>query len=145
MDEKILDRTASHLLALVNFSHNQFINSEHSMTGANAAQYRLLGRLMKEGMLSMSALGNRLYISRPYMTNLVDALIKEGYVRREADPGDRRVINISITEDGLKHLKEAHSRYKNYVKEILAGLNKGDLEKLCTSAENVELILKKLG
>ena len=83
MDEKILDRTASHLLALVNFSHNQFINSEHSMTGANAAQYRLLGRLMKEGMLSMSVLGNRLYISRPYMTNLVDALIKEGYVRRE--------------------------------------------------------------
>jgi len=144
MDETTLDLTAGHLLTLVLFSHKQLLSTDHSMAGVKAAQYRLLGRLMKEGTLSMSTLGNRLYISRPYMTNLVDGLIKDGYVRRDNDIVDRRVINISITESGLKHLKLAHSQYKNYVKDLLAGLNPEDLETLCASTEKVETILKKL-
>jgi len=144
MDETTLDLTAGHLLTLVFFSHKQFLSTDNSMTGVKAAQYRLLGHLMKKGTLSMSALGNRLYISRPYMTNLVDGLIKDGYVRRENDAGDRRVINISITENGLKHLRQAHSQYKNHVKDLLSGLNPVDLEILCASTEKVESILKKL-
>jgi DNA-binding MarR family transcriptional regulator len=144
MNETMIDRAASHMLTLVIFAHKQFLNTEHSMTGVKAAQYRLLGHLMKEGTLSMSALGNRLYISRPYMTNLVDLLLKEGYVMRKSDEKDRRVINISITESGLKHLKEVHSKYKCYVKDLLAGLNPGDLETLCVSTEKVDSILKKL-
>lgn len=144
MDEITLDRTASHLLTLLIFYHKQLFKTEHGITGVQAAQYRLLGRLMKEGTLSMSALGSRLYISKPYMTSLVDALIKEGYVVRQPDQSDRRVINISITESGLKHLHKAHNLYKRCVKDLLADLNAQDLEDLCISAEKVVSILAKV-
>jgi DNA-binding MarR family transcriptional regulator len=144
MDETTLDKTAGHLLTLLILSHKPLFKNEHGVTGVQAAQYRLLGCLMKGGTLSMSVLGNRLYISKPYMTSLVDALIAEGYVERQPDLRDRRVINISITENGLKHLYEAHRMYKGSMKGLLSSLTTQDLDDLCTSAETVVSILAKV-
>ncbi len=144
MDVTTLDRAAGNILALLVFYQKQLFKSEHGITGVQAAQYRLLGILKKEGMLSMTALGTRLYISKPYMTNLVDALIKDGYVERQPNLKDRRVINISITEAGIQHLHEAHRLYKNGIKNILADLNEEDLNNLCASSEVVASILGKI-
>ncbi len=144
MDVTTLDRAAGNILALLVFYHKQLFKTEHGISGVQAAQYRLLGHLKKEGTLSMTALGTRLYISKPYMTSLVDALIKEGYVERLSDANDRRVINISITEAGKQHLLEAHRLYKDGIKNLLADLDEEDLNKLCDSSEVVSSILGKL-
>ncbi len=144
MDDTTLDRTAGHLLALLFFYHKQLFKQECGIAGVQAAQYRLLGLLMKEGSLSMSALGTRLYISKPYMTSLVDALIKDGLVERQSDLKDRRVINITITKKGMEQLESAKSLYNNHVKHIISGLSPEDLETLCISAEKVTSILSKI-
>jgi len=144
MDDTTLDRTAGYLLALLFFYHKQLFKQECGITGVQAAQYRLLGMLMKEGSLSMSALGTRLYISKPYMTSLVDALIKDGLVERLSDLKDRRVINITITAKGIDQLENAKCLYKMSVKQIISGLNPQDLENLCISAEKVSSILSKI-
>ncbi|PKL59569.1 MAG: hypothetical protein CVV33_07150 [Methanomicrobiales archaeon HGW-Methanomicrobiales-4] len=144
MDDITLDRTAGHLLALLFFYHKQLFKQECGITGVQAAQYRLLGMLMKEGSLSMSALGTRLYISKPYMTSLVDGLIKDGLVERQSDLKDRRVINITITAKGRDQLEHAKCLYKRNVKQIISGLGSQDMEALCTSAEKVSSILSKI-
>ena len=144
MDDTTLDETAGHLLALLFFYHKQLFKQEYGISGVQAAQYRLLGTLMKEGSLSMSALGTRLYISKPYMTSLVDALIKDGLVERQSDLKDRRVINITITAKGMEQLKSAKCLYKNNVKQILSVLSAQDLKTLCSSAENVASSLSKI-
>jgi DNA-binding MarR family transcriptional regulator len=144
MNATTLDRTAGNILALLVFYHKQLFKSEHGITGVQAAQYRLLGLLKKEGTQSMTALGTRLFISKPYMTSLVDALIMEGWVERQPDTKDRRVINIMITEAGNQHLHEAHDLYKSGVKKLLADLDENDLSDLCASSEMVATILKKI-
>jgi DNA-binding MarR family transcriptional regulator len=144
MDETTLDRTAGHLLALLFFYHKQLFKQECGISGVQAAQYRLLGMLMKEGSLSMSTLGTRLYISKPYMTSLVDALIKDGLVERQSDLTDRRVIRISITPKGMEQLESAKSIYINSVKHILTELSPEDLETLCSAAGKVTAILGKI-
>ena len=144
MDNTTLDRAAGHLLALLFFSHKQLFKQECGISGVQAAQFRLLGMLRKEGSLSMTALGARLYISKPYMTSLVDALIKDGLVERKSDLKDRRVINITITQKGIDQLKNAKSLYEKSFKEIISGLSMQDLEELCISAEKVSSILSKI-
>jgi DNA-binding MarR family transcriptional regulator len=144
MDDITLDRTAGYLLALLFFYHKQLFKQEHGITGVQAAQYRLLGMLMKNGSLSMSALGTRLYISKPYMTSLVDALIKDGFVERQSDLKDRRVIKVIITAKGISQLENAKCLYKKNVKQIISGLSTQDLETLCTSVEKVASILSKI-
>jgi DNA-binding MarR family transcriptional regulator len=62
-------------------------------------QYRVLG-LLAGGDARASHLAHRLAVSKPTVTALVDSLVERGYVSREAAPGDRRAITVSITPTG---------------------------------------------
>ena len=99
---------------------------------------------MKAGTLPVSEIGRRLYISKPYMTALIDTLIEGGFVQRQPDLADRRVINITITEQGKKYLKQSVTLYKKDLKELLSVLDDADLEELCTSLESLKAILAKI-
>jgi len=146
MTDIIKDSVAENLIALLPFYHKKIFGpGGQGITGMQAARYRLLGALMKgETPLSMSELGKRQYLSKPYMTILVDQLIQDGYVRRIPDPGDRRVINIAITPEGKTHLTQAASRYKETIKNMLSELDNEDLEELCRSLEKLRIILAKI-
>jgi DNA-binding MarR family transcriptional regulator len=126
------------------FYHKHIVRTGYGITGIQAAQYRVLGVLMKAGTLPMSEIGRRLYISKPYMTALIDTLIKDGLVERTPDLADRRVINISITEPGKKHLKQSITLYKNDLKDLLSTLDEHDLKELCSSLESLKAILGKI-
>lgn len=146
MTDIIKEKVAENLIALLPFYHKKIFGpGGQGITGMQAAQYRLLGVLMKEGTpLSMSELGKRQYISKPYMTILVDQLILDGYVHRIPDTGDRRVINIAITADGKRHLKQTVSRSKETIKNMLSELDSQDLEDLCQSLEKLRNIISKI-
>lgn len=144
MADEMRDRVAEHLLALMPLYHKKILQSGHGITGMQAAQHRVLGVLLRDGTLPMSEIGKRLYISKPYMTALVDTLIDAGYVERLPDPEDRRVINIAITQQGKKHLRQGGALYKNDLKILLSSLDENDLEVLCTSLENLRGILAKV-
>jgi DNA-binding MarR family transcriptional regulator len=143
--EDLRDRIAVLMLSILPFYHKKIFRSGHCATGIHAAQYRTLGVLMREGTpLTMSELGKRLYISKPYMTVLVDQLIRDGYVERMPDTRDRRVINISITPAGSRHLRRAGAEYKTDIKAILSDLNDEDLKELCLSLEKLHRIFAKI-
>ena len=146
MTDIIRERVAENLIALLPFYHKKIFGpGGQGITGMQAAQYRTLGVLMRGGTpISMSELGKRQYISKPYMTVLVDQLIQYGYVQRIPDTTDRRVINIAITAEGKRHLKQAASRYKETVKNMLSELDSQDLEDLCQSLEKLRNIISKI-
>lgn len=145
MSEPIKERIAESLVALLPFYHKKVFRLRRGVTGMQVAQYRTLGILMREGgPLPMSELGKRLYISKPYMTVLVDQLIQDGYVRRIRDPADRRVIKITITPSGGRHLKQAGAIYKETIMDTLSGLNQDDLEDLCQSLEKIRNIISRI-
>jgi DNA-binding MarR family transcriptional regulator len=139
-----LDRAADDLLTLMPFYHKHIMKTGYGITGLQAAQYRVLGVLMKAGTLPVSEIGRRLYISKPYMTALIDTLISGGFVQRQPDLTDRRVINITITEQGKKYLKQSVILYKKDLQELLSFLDDTDLEELCTSLESLKAILAKI-
>jgi DNA-binding MarR family transcriptional regulator len=141
----IKERIAENLMALLPFYHKKIFSPGLGTTGMQTAQYRMLGILMREGTtLPMSELGKRMYLSKPYMTMLVDQLITDGHVQRIPDTRDRRVINIAITDEGRRHLKQAASRYKENVKNILSDLDRQDLEDLCQSLEKLRNIISRI-
>lgn len=139
-----LDRAADDLLTMMPFYHKHIMKTGYGITGLQSAQYRVLGVLMKAGTLPVSEIGRRLYISKPYMTALIDTLIEGGFVQRQPDLTDRRVINITITEQGKKYLKQSVSLYKKDLKELLSILGDAELEELCTSLESLKAILAKI-
>lgn len=67
-------------------------------------QFDVLAQLCREEEgLTFSALSERLLVTAGNLTGIVDRLEKQGYVRRETNPRDRRQTFIRVTEEGHKY------------------------------------------
>ncbi len=66
------------------------------------ARYELLVLLTfsKEGVLPLGKMGDRLMLHQASVTNLVDRLEQQGYVRRVPHPTDRRTTLAELTTEG---------------------------------------------
>jgi long-chain acyl-CoA synthetase len=69
-------------------------------------QYRIL-ILLDEGKVEASALADKLAVSRPSVTAVVDGLVTRGLVERHHDSGDRRRVGHDITSEGRLILDRA--------------------------------------
>jgi DNA-binding MarR family transcriptional regulator len=94
---------------------------------------RQLGVLyaLRDGPLSPGQLARRLRVTPAVITGLLDRLEPHGYVRREADPEDRRRLRLVLTPSGQEVAQE--------VRQSLAG----DMAAQFESASPAEL--KELG
>jgi DNA-binding MarR family transcriptional regulator len=144
MVSDLTDRVANSLLELMPLYHRYIFKTGPAISGIRIAQYRVLGLLMKSGPHSMSGIGRQLYISKPSMTTLADTLIENGWIERHNNPDDRRVINLSITTQGKKHLQQAFEIYRSDVKKLISGLDDRDLQHLSASLEDIRQIFTKL-
>jgi len=68
--------------------------------GISISQCYILDALAEEGDLSMQQLARRMFKSVSTMTRVVGQLVRRGHVRRRQDPGDRRIVHVSITPQG---------------------------------------------
>jgi DNA-binding MarR family transcriptional regulator len=95
-------------------------------TGLSLPQYRVLAYL-SDGDAAASALADRLAVSPPSVTSLVDGLLARSLVtRRHHDTGDRRRVSLAITAEGRRVLADADQAASDQLKEV-AGLL-GDAE-----------------
>jgi len=81
---------------------------EHGLAAVDltVAQYRVLV-LLADGSAASSSLADRLTVSPPSVTAVVDGLVTRGLVVRSPDPDDRRRWNLALTDDGIRVLHEA--------------------------------------
>ena len=101
----------------------------------------VLGSLKRNGVQSMSDIGKCLAMPKPHVTVLVDKLIEEGYVERQNDPNDRRIVNISITEKGMEVFQEIKQTLAENMKIKLLNLTVEDKEILAVATQQVKDIL----
>ena len=93
----------------------------------SAAGGLVLGILRDHGPMSPSALGERLIVTRATVTGLVDSLEQHGFVRRSANPTDRRSLVVQITPAGHAVLQELRTIVHRNEKAWLSGLSDPDL------------------
>lgn len=78
-------------------------------TGLSLPQYQLLSMVRSGGERS-ARLADKLAVRKPTLTAAADALVAAGLLEREADPGDRRVVRVRITEAGLAAVRSAEEQ-----------------------------------
>lgn len=69
-------------------------------------------------------------VTRATMTGLIDTLEKDGYVRREPDPRDRRAMLVHLTPKGEAFTEELLPGYFRRVATIMAPLNDAERQEL---------------
>jgi long-chain acyl-CoA synthetase len=109
-------------------------------------QYRLLA-FLSQGDEAASKLADKLDVSRPSITALVDGLVKRGFVERRPFPDDRRRVDHVITKQGTLALR-AGDRVVNARLADLAERLPGDrlavaLEALADAEESLDAGLRE--
>jgi DNA-binding MarR family transcriptional regulator len=93
--------------------------AEHDLT---LAQYRLLA-LLDERPEMASALAEKLTVSRPSVTTVVDGLAARGLVERSHDTTDRRRVNHVLTKAGAAVLRQAEEAVEAGLRAVLDQLD----------------------
>lgn len=86
--------------------------------GLTVTQLRVLGHLLEQGGLSNAELAERLYVTRPSVSALLERLERGEFIRREVAPNDRRGICIFLEPRG----RQAISSFRDEIREYIAGL-----------------------
>jgi long-chain acyl-CoA synthetase len=82
-------------------------------------QYRVL-ILLAEGNEAASALAEKLAVSRPSVTGVVDGLVARGLVQRITVPDDRRRVDHDLTDQGRGLIEVAEAEVQRRLGEIAA-------------------------
>ena len=85
--------------------------------------------------LRMSDLSGTLRVSNGNVTGIVDRLVADAMVRREAVEGDRRSSRVRLTDAGRKHFEDVARVHEAWVDELLSPIG----------AQGLETILTRLG
>lgn len=96
-------------------------------------QYRLLVHLA-EGKEAASALADKLAVSRPSVTGVVDGLVARGLVSRQHEDADRRRVAHELTDAGRLVLAQADDEVQRVLDEIAAYREPGTEDPLAALA-----------
>ena len=95
------------------------------------ARYEALVLLQfsRKGSLPLGKMGERLMIHPTSVTNIVDRLEVQGFIRRVPHPTDRRTTLAEITEQGREVVEEA-TRAVTHASVAMDGLSEREVEQL---------------
>src|SRR5580692_8087163 len=86
--------------------------------GLSPQQYRIL-KLAGAGGERSARLAERLAVAKPTLTAIADSLVAAGLARREAEPGDRRVVRLHLTDAGDAAVGRADAAYDQWLGQVL--------------------------
>jgi DNA-binding MarR family transcriptional regulator len=113
--------------------------------GSSPARMRLLGVLHCKGPQIMCGLGDELGVTARQVTNLVDALEREGLVRRMAHPTDRRATVIEATAEGFRQAEELWQPFRQTVAGLYREFPEQDQRELVRLLEALLDLLRRKG
>lgn len=101
--------------------------------GLNRGEVGLLSALQISGpthQLSPTHLAKGLMLSSAGVTSRIDRLERRGFVRRLADPNDRRGVIIDLTDEGLAAVDAAVAANSASDRQLMERLDPEELEQL---------------
>jgi DNA-binding MarR family transcriptional regulator len=108
----------------------RYVRAQDTALGVPPAQLSALSVVVFGGKKSLSDLAQAEQVRPPTMSRIVDALVRDGLVKREVDKTDRRSVVITATDKGDRIMHEGRSRREKRLLELLHGLTKDQVELL---------------
>ena len=102
------------------------VNDEMSGCGLSMARTKVLMALSEQGPTRQSVLATDFGLSPHSITDIVDALERQGLAERRPDATDRRAKLVAITEAGEACLGVASAARERLLKQIFGALSQED-------------------
>lgn len=120
-------------LRMATFRLARRLRAQRAVDTMSDGQFAVLAALKKEGPHTLGELAERERVTAPSMNRTVNCLEESGWLTRTPDVGDRRKVNIALTEEGRAVVEETVRRRDAWLESALAALAP-DQRRLLTSA-----------
>jgi DNA-binding MarR family transcriptional regulator len=98
--------------------------------GITLSQLKALGALEQQEQIPLGELAERMQLSLPAVSRIVDGLVKRGWVTREEAPADRRCKLVQITPEALSTYRELAALRISALRAFVETLSSEELEAL---------------
>jgi DNA-binding MarR family transcriptional regulator len=99
-------------------------------TGLSASQTSVMASLNLHGPLTLGRLARVEQVTPPTITKIVTRLEEDGLVARQVDPTDRRIVRVSVTDEGRRRLEHSRERRNAWLAERLVALSSAERQRL---------------
>ncbi len=103
-------------------------------------QFRVLTFLGRTDGASLSAAADRVGLSLPAMSRLVDGLTERGLVRREESPHDRRRVLLRLTDGGRDIVRGARADAQIRLADAVAALTSTERAAVARSMQTLRSV-----
>jgi DNA-binding MarR family transcriptional regulator len=121
------------LLSVMIRSFAAFERNEIFCKGITMSQCSTILGIGKHGPMTMNALSEWMSLATSTMTRIVDNLVRDGYIERTQNPQDRRVVQVSLTEEGEKLFQAILEVYHEYHRKIVENIPAEELHQVVES------------
>jgi len=111
---------------------------KHELAGLTPTQLAALSTVERTGPLRLGDLAAAERIAPSTLTRLVSALEEQGYVERNAVPGDARAWMLAVTERGHEVLEQIRQENTLLLADSLLTLSPGQLAALAAALPALE-------
>jgi MarR family transcriptional regulator, organic hydroperoxide resistance regulator len=112
--------------------------------GLTMPQLRLMYIVRDNGPCSVGEIAERLGVRPATITGFTDRLVRQELIVRQDQPGDRRIVQIALTPEGVRVLGEIEVASRAYFDAIFERMDEDDvrllvslLQKLADTAARV--------
>ncbi len=134
---------------LVNTFHGILKLEEESLNRISAfrlsiAEMHLLEAIAKGGGggRSITDIARELSITLPSVTAAVNKLARKGYLNKNRNDGDKRMVNVSLTDEGRRAEAAHRFFHRHMVVSVSRGLGDAEKAALLKGLENLDSFFK---
>lgn len=106
-----------------------------------ASQFFAVAAVMDCGRMAMSELAERMDISRQQATKTVNQLVENGFMCRIPSGGDRRIIQIDLTDTARCYMAEFVTEFTGALRGRFSALGNAEQVELRAAVEALNRIL----
>jgi len=99
-------------------------------SGLSHAQLGMLYLLFYHKQASVNETADYLGVTKSAVTQLADPLVDKGYVTRQNDTKDRRIVRMSLTAAGAQELKKLAKHKFDGIRSAIDSLDDREIERL---------------
>lgn len=150
-DIKGLDPISSEVFAAfrrVMHLNRQYLGRAMATTGGHPGAAGVLRVLAAHEGISQSDLAERLHVSRPTVTAMLQRMEQHGLIERWDDEADQRLTRLRLTPAGCAQAESSGEQFARYLGETIGAMPEDDRRELARLmamlADNTAAALKKL-
>lgn len=96
---------------------------EYGKPNLSLSQLRILCFLERHPESSLSEIAEYIDVTRPTMSQAIERLVKQGYVKRVSNPQERRQVLLSLTSTGDKYQQQVQQALLARIEQKLTSLD----------------------